>query len=350
MVKLIVHIGHGKTGSSSIQKTLKNGMAALDSAQIRYLGLMLEHACSGVQADWQKEPGSDRFFDNTPVSQAQAELSTILDAEFQELTRRNYALAIWSNEWIMERPEKVLPVLKSLSDQNVDIEIQAYLRRHDKWTVSAYTQWGLRHKTYEGPVIPFKDWVARRGKKFARYYETLLPWLDAFGDRLRIMNFDAAGDVAEHFLRVNGISGIPVLSDNVSPPPATIMASAVYNSAKTDKVRTAPFDRITKLVTAFDETGREIPPLDQLMPDADILRTFIAERSDDIEKVNALLAASNEPPLSFDSPARDMHHPSPWEMDQMLLKYVFGLSEELFRLRHEIAVLRKQVQQNEKKP
>jgi len=349
VVKLIVHIGHGKTGSSSIQKTLKSGMAVLKSSHVRYLGLLLEHACSGVRADWQKESGSGQFFGNKTLNTAQEELFTILDAELKELSRRNYTLAIWSNEWILQRPERILPVLKNLREAGFDIEIQLYLRRHDKWAISAYIQWGLHRKDFNGPTLNFMDWVRSKGTSFVRFSDLISPWLHAFGDRLRIMNFDAAGDVAAHFLQINGIHGIPVLSDNVSPPPAMIMASAVYNSAKADKTHTAQFDRIKNLVSAFDETGQEIPPLDQLMPDADFLQSFILDRTDDIEKVNALLVASNEPPFSFETPPREMRHPSSWEMDQMLLKYLFGISEELFRLRQEIAELRTQVKQHERK-
>jgi len=344
VVKLIVHIGHGKTGSSSIQKTLLNAREDLEARKVKYLGLMLEHARTKPPKSWQHRSGSGFFFGQFPEETAQHELAEVLRTELSQLEKDGYRHAIWSNEWIFERPARILPVLVDLAARGRNIEIQVYLRRHDKWAVSAYTQWGLRHKTYQGVILPFAEWARRRGARFARYHSLIHPWRDAFQDKVRVMNFDATGDVTEHFLRVNGISGIPVLSDNVSPPDAELISAVVYNSAKTEEVPTARFDRIAKLVARFDETGAEVPPLDELMPDREALDALVAERSEDIEKINALLLASDEPPLSFDSAPRTIKHPSAWEMDRMLLKFVFGLSEELIRLRGEVAQLRKQFQ------
>lgn len=344
MVKLIVHVGHGKTGSSSIQKTLLNAREDLEARKVKYLGLMLEHAGTTPPKSWQCRTKSDLFFGQLPDETAQNELAEVLRTELPQLEKDGYTHAIWSNEWIFERPAKILPALADLAARGQDMEIQVYLRRHDKWAVSAYTQWGLRHKTYLGAILPFKEWARRRGEQFARYHDLIQPWKDSFHDRLRVMNFDATGDVTEHFLRVNGISGIPVLSDNVSPPDADLISAVVYNSAKSESVPTARFERIAKLVARFDETGAEVPPLDQLMPDRETLDALVAERTEDIEKINALLLASDEPAFSFDNAPRTIKHPSAWEMDRMLLKFVFGLSEELIRLRGEVAQLRKHIQ------
>ncbi|MDE4099383.1 hypothetical protein [Phaeobacter gallaeciensis] len=343
MVKLIVHVGHGKTGSSSIQKTLLNARETLESRKIKYLGLMLEHAGTTPLKNWQRRTGSDLFFDQVPNETAQSELAEVLHAELLQLAKDGYTHAIWSNEWIFERPTKILPVLADLATCGYNIEIQVYLRRHDKWAVSAYTQWGLRHKTYQGAILPFTEWMRRRGAHFAQYFNLIQPWLDTFQGNLRVMNFDATGNVTEHFLRVNEISDIPVLLDNVSPSDADLLGAVVYNSAKVEQVPTDHFGRIAQLVTRFDETGSEVPPLDQLMPDAGTLNVLVNERAEDIEKVNALLQSSGEPPFSFDSAPRTIKHPSAWEIDRMLLKLVFGLSEELMRLQGEVADLRQRM-------
>ena len=43
-IELILHIGAGKTGTSSIQETLRNNSLALNDQHVKYLGLMLEFA------------------------------------------------------------------------------------------------------------------------------------------------------------------------------------------------------------------------------------------------------------------------------------------------------------------
>lgn len=339
MVKLIVHVGHGKTGSTSIQHSLLNAKAELETQKIHYLGLVLEHARTGKPKNWQRAGGSDLFFDQIPVETAQVELAEVLEAELALMEAEDRNLAIWSNEWILERPAKILPVLSNLAAKGFDIEIQLYLRRHDKWAVSAYTQWGLRHKTYPGPVVPFAEWARRRGVAFARYHHLIAPWIEAFPRKVRIMNFDAAGDVTEHFLRINGITGIEVLTDNVSPPDTTLISHVVYNSAKADKVRPNEFERLLKLTDQWDETGKQVPSLDLLMPDAEFMAGFVAERNEDVEKINALLVQAGEPPFSFDKPPRTFSHPSPWEMDQFLLRMIFSMSAEMAQMRGQITAL-----------
>ncbi len=41
----------------------------------------------------------------------------------------------------------------------------------------AYAQWGLKHKTYAGPLQPFERWIETKTATFAT---RLRPWLDAF--------------------------------------------------------------------------------------------------------------------------------------------------------------------------
>lgn len=62
MVKLIVHIGNGKTGSSSIQGTLLAGRQALADQGEVDLALMLEHGQNAVCPAWQQRSGPDAFF------------------------------------------------------------------------------------------------------------------------------------------------------------------------------------------------------------------------------------------------------------------------------------------------
>ena len=343
MVKLVVHIGHGKTGSSSIQRSLLEATKQLELQGIKYLGLMLEHARNASRPVWQVRTGSDRFFDQTIATQANQELSTVLEEELKQLTDQGVATAIWSNEWLLERPNHTLPALKGLRDKGFEIEFQCYVRRHDKWAQSAYTQWGLKHKSYTGPILDFPDWLMVFGERQFQFSPSLSIWDEAFGDRLSVFNFDSAGDVVQHFLQANGIFNIPSLNENVSADPIFVAAQTVFNSRKAAPVLPLAFETILKTTERGDENRVFLPTLDKLMPTTEILERLVKDRAEDISQINTLLIRSGEPPLSFETPPKKVQHPTPWEMDQFILKLLFAYAEEAGVMRGQIAALQQQL-------
>ena len=343
MVKLVVHIGHGKTGSSSIQRSLLEATKQLELQGIKYLGLMLERASNTSRPGWQVRSGSDLFFDHTIAAQANQELSTVLEEELERLTDQGVATAIWSNEWLLGRPNHTLHALKGLRGKGFDIEFQCYVRRHDKWAQSAYTQWGLKHKSYAGSIRDFSDWLKVFGEKQFLFSPLLSVWDEAFGDRLSVFNFDSAGDVVQHFMQENGILNIASVNENVSADPVFVAAQTVYNSRKMAQVLPMAFDAVLKVAERGDENRVFLPTLDQLMPTTEVLERLVKDRAEDISQINTLLLRSGEPPLSFETPAKKVHHPTPWEMDQFILKLLFAYAEEAGVMRGQIAALQQQV-------
>lgn len=339
MFKLIIHIGHGKTGSSSIQQSLLESSASLEAQRTKYLGIMLEHATNAQRPEWQVKSGSDRFFVCGNEDQANHELAEILDHEIERLQDTRISTAIWSNEWLLTRSQFVLPALCQLRDRGIKIEVQCYVRRHDKWAQSAYAQWGLKHKSYTGPLLSFADWLPTFGDNKFAFYPSLAPWQKAFGRSLRVFNFDTSGDVVQHFLTVNDIHNVPSIRENVSPDSVTMAAQAVYNARKVGPVRPQAFDMILRRGYRGDENGQLLPPLDQMLPTEKILDDLVRERQEDVRQVNELLEQSGEPPLSFDPPSQQPKQPSSWEMEQFLLKQIFSMSEQMLHLRRKLAKL-----------
>lgn len=343
MVKLIVHIGHGKTGSSSIQRSLLEARTILESQQIKYLGIMLEHAANVQRPEWQAQSGSDLFFSRGNEEQATRELAEVLDREVEWLQATRMDSAIWSNEWLLSRSQFVLPALCRLRDRGIEIEVQCYVRRHDKWAQSAYVQWGLKHKSYRGPLRSFAEWLPTFGDRDFVFYPSLAPWKEAFGTALRVFNFDAAGDVVQHFMAANDIHEVPSVHENVSPDPTIMAAQAVYNACNHDHVRPQAFDMILRRELCGDENRQALPQLDEMLPTEQMLIDLTREREEDIRRVNDLLTQSGEPPLSFAPPPKLPQHPSPWEMEQFLLKMIFSMSEEMAHMRDQITVLQQQL-------
>ncbi|MBX3571718.1 MAG: hypothetical protein KF694_05135 [Mesorhizobium sp.] len=343
MVKLVVHIGLGKTGSSSIQETLLHNAPILERQGVKYLGMMLENSDAGTKLPWQRMSGSNAFFDGMSASDASEQLYDVLNRSISDLRQDGYSLAIWSNEWLATRGAHVCSALKKIKESGTDVEIQCYVRRHDRWIQSAYLQWGIKDKSYEGPVRSFDKWLEEFGQRDISFAPSLHFWDDLFGNRLRVFNYDSAGDVVDHFLRSNGISGASSIKENVTPDQVLLAAQSVFNGRKKRRMPPTEFGPISRLVTGTDENGAVLPPLDRLTPSVGSLQEIVASRRDDIEDVNRFLLRSGEPSLSFASPVSQQAHPTPWEMDQWILKLVYSLAEETVRLRKQTDSLRAQL-------
>lgn len=346
MTELRVHIGHGRAGSSSIQAALSAGQEPLSRLGVSYLGLMLENATSDRRAAWQANDGSPTFFQDLSPDAASAELYDVLARELDALSDAGSSVAIWSNEWILPRAPHVLPALARLREHH-RVTVQCYVRRHDSWARSAYIQWGIKHKTYEGPVRSFGDWLEVFGERDFRFFPLITPWAQEFGDDFQLFNFDAAGDVVAHFLAANGIEGVASEVANASPLPEVLAAQAVFNSMSSGEVLPEAFDKLARRVGA----PLRIPPLDQLMPSTDELRAIVEARQDDVAELNALLRARGEPQLDVRSALSDLGHPSDWQLDGFILQFVLGLATDVRRLERELADLRGQlrsVEQNQR--
>jgi len=338
MAELRVHIGHGRAGSSSIQAALAAGREALSRRGLTYLGLMLEDATTERRAAWQVNDGSPKFFQELSSDQASSELYDVLAAELEQLNEGGRGVAIWSNEWILPRAPHVLPALARLREQH-KVTVQCYVRRHDSWARSAYVQWGIKHKSYEGPVRGFEDWLEVFGEGEFRFSPLVTPWAQEFGDDFRIFNFDAAGDVVTHFLAVNGIEGVPSEVANASPLPEVLAAQAVFNSMSPREVLPEAFEALTGNVGA----PLRLPTLDKLMPSTDELRAIVESRADDLAELNVLLEARGEQPLDAQGDLPEVAHPSTWQLDGFLLQLIFGLATDVRQLKRELVATRAQL-------
>jgi len=341
LTKLVVHIGHGKTGSSSIQKTLVEGGPGLARQNIRYLGIMLEYAQNTAKPKWQFPEGSDIFFSPQKADERAREIYPILKEELEVLAKQGVKTAIWSNEWILERYAYIIPALQRLRSEGHEVHLQCYVRHPDKWAQSAYSQWGLKHKSYPGEIRPFGKWRSVFGSSF-KVYPDVKQWADCFGSDFHLFNFDEAGNVVAHFLKANSVQDLNVVNENITPSPEIIAAQAVFNNRSYDPVWPQSFDPFLNFLQKHDPAGVKTPELGDLMPSRDELAQLVEESSDDILKVNSILEASGEPRLSFSSPPKQIDQPTSWEMEQFLLKAVFALFQQVTHLQNELNKVKKE--------
>lgn len=94
--RLTVHVGAGKTGTSSIQATLLSNQSELNEQGIHYMGLMLEQAPLKKYL-WQKQRDTEAFSELDGETRRQQALEVIRNSvkKFQD---KGISHAIWSNE------------------------------------------------------------------------------------------------------------------------------------------------------------------------------------------------------------------------------------------------------------
>ena len=293
-VRLIFHIGAGKTGTSSIQATLRTNREALLDAGYAYLGLMWEHAPVIVQP-WQTFGGHDRFL-SLPAESAVPQFREVLQATVDHARTHGLHTLIWSSESFFDRYENVLAPLAEIRAQGVDLEVLAYLRNHGNWSRSAYLQWGIKHKTMAGPVLPFREWAERRRPVFG---PTLRRYAEALPGTLRVRNFDAAADVVEDFCHAIGMP-LDLLAqrsrENASPDDTELVMRALFNSGVRAPMFPMVFDR--QVGQYMVDAPSADAYLARLFPTDRDMEEVVAQTASDREAVSALLTAQGQPALS----------------------------------------------------
>jgi hypothetical protein len=333
--ELILHVGAGKTGSTSIQFTLRDaGAPALAEQGLAYFGLMLETLEAARAHDW-CVPGQPQLYFQArgeAAARADAEAEAVALEALRSAGEQGIRRVVWSNEAFLVQNKRILPLAERLAGQGVPVQVVAYVRRHDKRAQSAYVEFALKSKRFKGPLKPFRDWVGAHMQ--LGYAEALSTWTAAFPGRVGVYNFDALDDVAQHFCALIGASGLSASRANETPSDALMTAWTVYNGTKERATWAGDFRRVARPLKLLAD--RDIPPLDALLPSSDDLAAAQALYAEDAAAVNRLLAAQGQPELTFDPVEARMPEVSDWEMNRMLLQMVFSLQEQVLKLQKQV--------------
>lgn len=283
-MKLIFHIGAGKTGSSSIQQTLNNSKDVLEENGICYSGLLFEKIDMKLYP-WQNTADLEKFH-TFSLEKTEKELLDLLKNVSQTYAQKNIHTLIWSNESFFGRMHKVLPVLKKFEKEGHEVEIISYVRRHDSWARSAYVQWGIKHKTYLGRMIPFSTWIKERIPNFSHGLNEVLT---IFPDNFIIRNMDGVKDVVTDFLSVCKLEDLPIrhIRDNDAPGNEELLLRAVFNDQFSGQVLPKRFDDVVGNKTDF--TTSQESYLSELLPSHQEITDLIAVCREDRDRVNTLL-------------------------------------------------------------
>ncbi len=292
-MKIIAHIGHGKTGTSSIQKTLSASKDELRTVGIHYLGLNLEFSPVKLYP-WQIAAGWPDLIKNGP-EKAQQQLAEVFTKTLESLENDGIRQVIWSNESMLNRFDIVGPVLQNLRSPSHPVEIIIYLRRHDAWARSAYLQWGIKHKAYSGKVIGFSEWL---DKNPINFFRPVKQWLNHQWDNRYIRNFDACDDVVKDFFKCCSIPENQIESrrENESPGIVALALWAMFNSQKEGP--TLPYDlqSVLQRSEVLDKKYRHLD-LNNLFPNPENMAHLMESVQQDVASVNDIFCAFGQPPF-----------------------------------------------------
>lgn len=202
--KIIIHAGQGKTGTTSIQQTLKNNSDKVHKAGFFYSGLLFENL-----EDYKEDVKSvDDIFQkiiDKRVSVADIEVTL---KNFLNNNTKIHSV-VWINESIFTNFELFEPIIRQLSE-TYDIYLYLYLREPYSWLMSAYKQWGIKDRKSGDQVPNFSEWVKSNIDQ-VNYNKYLDLWsgLEDCIQGLIIKNYDDTSDVSVDFL-----TDISLLSDS----------------------------------------------------------------------------------------------------------------------------------------
>lgn len=172
---VILHVGMGKTGTSTIQSFLDRNRENLLKAGFLYLGPYDLVSYSQEGEFWQ-DGLLDRGLDE--INQKTGGGSVVPSLIWSREALSNYMFVKESRN--IARIKECLPASEH--------QVIVYLRRQDHWIRSAYLQWGVRQKVYAGRTLSFEEWLDRfindgfdaPTSPNLDYYALVRPWVETF--------------------------------------------------------------------------------------------------------------------------------------------------------------------------
>ena len=252
-MKLIIHIGMGKTGTSSIQVALAESSDRLVAQGAEYLGMWF----NVISPNFDANRDYPSFFNLSPVEMAHAADTLIQYLESRSEVHGGKTFVL-SNEALSGQACAIHPMLERLIERGVEVRVIAYARNPMKWLPSAYVQWGITHKLQPGSVKTYNT----AARELSDWYVGLLEWHTLMGDVLTVRYYDDASDIVVDFSEVTELDlALPHERHLERVEDVEILLRALYNRRFEEPVTPDVFDR------AVLPTVADVPTLEHVLQD-----------------------------------------------------------------------------------
>ena len=189
MVELVLHIGMGKTGTTSIQNALLQNAAELSRHRTEYLGMWF----TAVDVRFEGLSGQKLFFGSSP-DQLTAYADQFADFLLARASQTENTRFIISNESLFENVAALVPFVSRLR-QRVATRLIAYVRDPAEWLPSAYNQWMIFHKTNVGPIKQYSE----AARQLVGIYDNITIWSREYQDAFTLRAFEKSMNMVEDF-------------------------------------------------------------------------------------------------------------------------------------------------------
>lgn len=208
-MKVVLHIGGSKCGSSAVQASLRQNVETLATK-----GVAVPDPSLGFSAEITGE--QIWLFENAATHGEEHKIASLLKETVEAAQSKGQDTLIASAENICNHPSLAAPLADALN--GFDVKVVLYVRRQDDFLISGWQQWHLKQ------FDSLSSFLADRVGRVANWYEMVCPWADAFGDdRIDVRPFVRDrlkdGDVVADFYDRIGVdpSGLKPLERVANP-------------------------------------------------------------------------------------------------------------------------------------
>lgn len=296
----LLHIGHSKTGSSSIQRAMASHRTVLMERGVYYPQTpgWANHALipASVAPPSLRENGiHPAFWGGLSAVERIKHFRATFPEEIATSAASARLVVLSSEQCVFVLPDDAsVRRLRALLQENFRrVRIVIYLRRQDEHFASAYTQ-RLRDGIIEHPVLPVGDDTVRAEYD---YCALLQRWANVFGEdsvivRLFDTNEFVGGDVIDDLLHLCNADGIVAPNDAVrqSNPSISVLGQALMALVGRDLAEQHN-DRVARLSDPvwrrFTELMTELSPGRGWRPSASTARAFVDRFADGNEWIRS---------------------------------------------------------------
>ena len=216
----------------------------------------------------------------------------------------------------------------------IEIKILALTRNHIDYLKTSYNQWGLKHKTYQGPVLPFTDWAELK-KGMLSYGRKLKIWDDQFGKYFMLLNYDCLDDaVAALIQHLPSDMRQPILDTyknfkryELTPGPELLALYALFHNRTYDSA--LPLDMVALLtqVPQLRQPHPALPHADELFPGIQQIQHVMQKQmlAYDAALIDGMLKKRDQPPLQNTVPDSAEHSNQNSKDDYQLLTSLISM-------------------------